>query len=44
MTLKGVAPLHLKRGMQVAEINESNIWVLWENPTGKDGTGRFALR
>src|SRR6266446_10610676 len=27
-----------------AEINESNIWVLWENPTDKDDTRRCALR
>ena len=27
-----------------AEINESNIWVLWENPTCKDDTRGCALR
>src|SRR6266478_1916415 len=27
-----------------AEINESNIWVLWENPTDNDDTRRCALR
>src|SRR5258707_10365838 len=27
-----------------AEINQSNIWILWENPTDKDDTRRWAVR
>src|SRR5712692_271228 len=45
-TQKGRLPTPQKRDASCpsAEINESNIWVLWENPTDKDDTRRCALR